>query len=139
MRAWSLFVLPALATVALYGAPALGQNGGLTPFSTSQQPTFSPVGSSGGGHSGGGGNGGGNSGGGSHHHGNNVPALVFPWTMGEFDDLQTPEIQSQPVNTAPFAPTLSGSAPGNPPAQPYKPPTVEVAPGGIEIVRGPSS
>jgi len=139
MRAWSFFVLPAFALVALQGAPASAQNasGMLTPFSTPQAPVFSATGGSGGGNRGGGHHGGGDGGDFHHHHGENFPAAVFPWWIGPVDVLETPDIQSLPVNTAPFAPPSPPGPASSGSPKPYKPPSVEIAPGGIEIIRGP--
>ena len=57
----------------------------------------------------------------------------FPW----WSDFGTTSVESDPVNTAPFAPPTPPTADDRPPTPPYKPPSVEIAPGGIEIVRGP--
>ncbi len=84
-----------------------------------------------------GGNGGGDHGGGDHgHHGHHeFPVFVTPF-FGGFVDDNNMEVQAQPVNPQPFAPA-EPPAPGSRPVVPYKPPSVEIAPGGIEIVRGP--
>ena len=71
-----------------------------------------------------------------HHHGHHeFPVFVTPFFSGFVDDNNM-EVQSTPVNPQPFAPAES-PPPGSRPVVPYKPPSVEVAPGGIEIVRGP--
>jgi hypothetical protein len=125
MRACFSFLAPLLAILALNAAPAASQNAMgqiLTPFSTRND--VPPQTQNPGGH-------------GGFHHRHNFPIIVFPWSTGSFDGLQAPMIQSNPVNTAPFAPPPPPAASDRPPAGPYKPPSVEIAPGGIEIVRGP--
>lgn len=132
----------------LTAGPVAAQNssGMLTPFSTGHNPTglltpFSapppmlrPGGNNGGGNGSGGNNGGGNNGGGHHGH-HEFPVFVTPF-FGGFVDDNNMEVQAQPVNPQPFAPAESPT-PGSRPVAPYKPPSVEIAPGGVEIVRGP--
>jgi hypothetical protein len=65
-------------------------------------------------------------------------AYFVPFSTGAIDDDGTDSVQINPVNPAPFAPAAPPTANDGPPAGPYKPPSVEVAPGGIEIIRGPS-
>ena len=69
-----------------------------------------------------------------HHH---FPFFVFPFAGGFVDDGGTGSVQSNPVNTAPFAPAAPPTANDRTPTAPYRPPSVEMAPGGIEIIRGP--
>jgi len=124
-------------------APAAAQNatGTLTPFATGHNPTglltpFStntppPMLRPGGGN-----NGGGDHGDGNHHGHHEFPVFVAPFFSG-FSDDQNMQVQITPVNPEPFKPAES-PAPGSRPVPPYKPPSVEIAPGGIEIVRGPT-
>ena len=117
--------------------PAAAQNstGMLTPFSTGHNPTglltpFStttppPMLKPGGGDHGSGG----------HHGHHEFPVFVTPF-FGGFVDDNNMQVQITPVNPQPFTPAES-PPPGQRPVAPYKPPSVEVAPGGIEIVRGP--
>lgn len=134
--AWTVFGLAALALPLSTAAPAAAQNATgqiMTPFSTPTSPApFAGPGS------GGAGTGGGHHdghGGAGHHH--DFPFVVFPFWGGSFDDGGTSSVQINPVNTAPFAPPAPPAAKDRAPAQPYKAPSVEIAPGGIEIVRGP--
>ena len=124
-------------------AAAQNSTGLLTPFSTAAQPSaFAPPmlrpgtgGNNGGGNNGGGSNGGGSHGDGGHHGHHEFPVFVTPF-FGGFSDDNNMEVQAQPVNPQPFAPAES-PLPGSRPVAPYKPPSVEIAPGGVEIVRGP--
>jgi hypothetical protein len=137
LRLISTGIALGLATLSLLAGPAAAQNAmgqTLTPFSTSANPDggFSHSGS-GGADSGGPGSGGGHHGG--HNHG--FPFVVFPFWSSSVDDGGTGSVQSNPVNTAPFAPPPPPTAAERAPTAPYKAPSVEIAPGGIEIVRGP--
>lgn len=144
-RSWVLAraAVPAALGLAVFGLtamPAAAQNtmGQLTPFSTAASPApfMGPItGTTG---SGGSGSGGGHHDGGGdqfHHHG--FPFVAFPFWGGSLDDGGTGSVQINPVNTAPFAPPAPPTANDRVPAAPYKPPSVEIAPGGVEIVRGP--
>ena len=118
--------------------PAAAQNstGLLTPFSTNTAPLpmLKPP-SPGGGSQGGGQTGGGNYGG--HHGGHHdFPVFFTPYFGGFMDDGGTDQVQIGPVNPQPFAPEPP-PLPGGRPQTPYKAPSVEIAPGGVEIVRGP--
>jgi hypothetical protein len=73
---------------------------------------------------------------GQYFHSGSRPYFV-PFSTGAIDDDGTDAVQFNPVNTAPFAPPAPPTANDRVPAAPYKPPSVEIAPGGIEIVRGP--
>jgi hypothetical protein len=141
LRLISTGIALGLATLVLPAGPALAQNAmgqTLTPFSTSSNPDggFSHPSSGG---MGSGGMGSGGSGSGGHHGGHNhgFPFVVFPFWSNSIDDGGTGSVQSNPVNTAPFAPPPPPTAAERAPTAPYKPPSVEIAPGGIEIVRGP--
>lgn len=84
------------------------------------------------------GNGGGDHGGdhgGGHRGHHEFPVFVTPFFGGFVDDSNM-QVQIAPVNPQPFAPAES-PPPGSRPVAPYKPPSVEIAPGGVEIVRGP--
>jgi hypothetical protein len=134
-QAWLLFGIAAATLAALAVKPAAAQdNMGqiLTPFSTSTMPQpFAGPGS--GGQDGGGHHG--DHGGHFRHHG--FPIFITPFPGGFIDDGGVASIQSNPVNPAPFAPSAPPTANDRAPTPPYKAPSVEVAPGGIEIVRGP--
>jgi hypothetical protein len=82
----------------------------------------------------------------SHHGGHHFPhpypypgfpVFVYPYGVGLMDGRGVDEVQFQPVNPAPFVPSAPPAPGARAPSAPYKPPSVEVAPGGIEIVRGP--
>ena len=135
MRALIFSSLATITLAALAVPPAAAQdNMGqiMTPFSTPPPMAM--------GHgSGGQGSGGGHHGdhdGGFHHHG--FPFFIYPYAGGYIDDGGTSSVQSNPVNAAPFAPPAPPAAAERAPTLPYKAPSVEIAPGGIEIVRGPS-
>ena len=137
LRLTPMGVALGLAALALPAGPAAAQNAmgqTLTPFSTSSNPDggFTHP-ASGGPGSGGPGSGDGHHGG--HNHG--FPFVVFPFWSNSIDDGGAGSVQSNPVNTAPFAPPPPPTAAERAPTTPYKPPSVEIAPGGIEIVRGP--
>jgi hypothetical protein len=137
MRARTVSALSCSLLFAAAAFPAAAQNstGLLTPFSTNAAPTFG--GSQGGGSQGGGGQGwGGNGGnhGGGHHH--DFPVFFTPFFDGFNDDGGTEQVQIAPVNPQPFAPAAP-PLPGGRPETPYKAPSVEIAPGGVEIIRGP--
>jgi hypothetical protein len=130
-------MLAATAALAGMASPAAAQNstGLLTPFSTNAAPSFG--GSQGGGAQGGGGQGGGGNGGnhsGGHHH--DFPFFFTPFFDGFTNNGGTEQVQIGPVNPQPFAPAPP-PLPGGRPETPYKAPSVEIAPGGVEIVRGP--
>ncbi len=140
MVSFGVLIMGALALLLGTVAPAAAQNstGTLTPFATGQNPTglLTPFST----------NtpppmlrpGGGDHGDGGHHHGHHeFPVFVTPFFSGFIDDQNT-QVQISPVNPQPFKPAES-PAPGGRPIAPYKPPSVEIAPGGIEIVRGPSN
>ena len=63
-------------------------------------------------------------------------AVFIPFSTGAIDNDGTNWVQFNPVNTSPFAPPAPPTANDRAPAAPYKPPSVEIAPGGVEIVRG---
>jgi len=122
-----------LLAMALAAGPAAAQDRFgqmMTPFSTSATPqpfpTPSQRGVDGGHHDG--------HRDGFHHR---FPFFVFPFAGGFIDDRGTDSVQLNPVNTAPFAPAAPPTANDRTPAAPYRPPSVEIAPGGIEIIRGP--
>ena len=119
-----------------FGRDTFGQI--MTPFSS---PPPMPAQGSGGQGPGGDGHGDGHGGGQGdghdwHFHHRGYPFFVYPYFT---DSIQsgTNAIQILPVNTAPFTPTTPPKAGERAPIPPYKPPSVEIAPGGIEIIRGP--
>jgi len=131
MRAWVSFGFATIGLAALSAAPAGAQNAMgqiMTPFSTNTlPPAFTGTGPGDGHH-------------GDHdgHFRHNVfPVYVFPYSPQFMDDGGTGSVQFNPVNPGPFAPAAPPTASDRTPAAPYKPPSVEIAPGGIEIVRGP--
>jgi hypothetical protein len=73
---------------------------------------------------------------GQYFHSGSRPYFV-PFSTGAIDDDGTDAVQINPVNPAPFAPPAPPTASDPAPAAPYKPPSVEITPGGVEIVRGP--
>ena len=84
-----------------------------------------------------GGQGGGSNHDGGHHGGHHdFPVFFTPFFDGFTDNGGTDSVQISPVNPQPFAPAAP-PLPGGRPATPYKAPSVETAPGGVEIVRGP--
>jgi len=127
-----------LLAVCTIGAPqlAVAQNPtGMLPFPPSSPfppgmlqppPTLRPpvTGGSGSGH-------------GGHHHPHR-PFIPFVYNPYFFGDSATAAVQPEPVNPEPFAPTTPPAFGQQESTKPYKPPSVEIAPGGIEIVRGPS-
>jgi hypothetical protein len=85
----------------------------------------------------GGGMGGGNGGNGWHHRPPPYyPGFVYPYSTF-YPDMATQYVQPQPVNPEPFKPTTPPAFGRQESTKPYTPPSVEIAPGGIEIVRGP--
>jgi len=64
-------------------------------------------------------------------------AYFVPFSTGFIDEDGTDLVQINPVNPAPFAPPAPPTANDRAPLAPYKPPSVEIAPGDIENVRGP--
>jgi hypothetical protein len=137
IKAIGIVALGVFGTAAMAGPhPAMAQNatGLLTPFSTNSAPPMlkppMPGGGDGGGHHDGGYGDGGHRG----HH--DFPVLLNPFFDGFIDNGDGGSVQTGPVNPQPFVPATP-PAPGDRPDQPYKPPSVEIAPGGIEIVRGP--
>src|SRR5258706_1115926 len=120
LRLISTGIALGLATLSLPAGPAAAQNAmgqTLTPFPTSANPDggFSHPGSDGAG------SGGGHHGG--HHHG--FPFVGFPFWSNSLDDGGPGSVQSNPVNTAPFAPPPPPTAAERAPTAPYKPPSVE--------------
>ncbi len=138
MRVWMRFSATIISLLPLAATPALAQNAMgqiMTPFSTNT-PSPPMAGQDGG--QGGGGHDDGQDGG--HRgpfHRPVFPFFVYPYAAGFIDDGGTASVRPQPVNTAPFAPPAPPAANDQALAGPYKPPSVEIAPGGIEIVRGP--
>ena len=85
----------------------------------------------------GGGGGQGSGGNGGHHGGHHdFPVFLTPYFEGFNDGGANDFAHAVPVNPQPFTPAAP-PPPGSRPVTPYKSPSVEVAPGGIEIVRGP--
>ena len=133
----------AMAALALsFARPAAAQNPAM-PAPSGTPPVLMPPASGGnGGGSGGGNHGGmgsGNGGGWGHHR----PRPIYPpfvyWPYSTFyPGMATDNVQPQPVNPEPFKPTTPPTFGQEKPAKPYAPPSVEIAPGGIEIIRGPS-
>ena len=136
-QGWILFGIAAVVMAALIAKPAAAQDSMgqiMTPFSTpAMAQPFTGPGSGGQGQGGGGHHG--DHGGPFHRHG--FPIFVFPFSGGFIDDGGAASVQINPVNPAPFAPLAPPTANDRVPIPPYKPPSVEIAPGGIEIVRGP--
>ena len=129
------------AAAALAPDVALAQSA--MPFPPSTPPVLMPPagGSNAGGNGGGnhGGMGGGNGGGWGHHR----PRPYYPpfayWPYSTFyPGMATDNVKPQPVNPEPFKPTEPPTFGRQESTKPYAPPSVEIAPGGIEIVRGPS-
>ena len=131
-------LLAGVATLICTVPPAAAQNstGLLTPFSTNTAPMLKPPSPGGGGQGGGGQGGGGNHDGGHHGGHHDFPVFFTPFLDGFGDDGSTEQVQIGPVNPQPFAPQPP-PLPGERTVTPYKAPSVEVSPGGIEIVRGP--
>ena len=137
MRAGVFFGFATIVLAASSAAPAAGQNAMgqiLTPFSANT-PSPTSIGQGSGGQGLGGGWQHGGHDGQFHRHA--FPIFVYPFSTGFVDDGGTGSVQFHPVNTAPFAPPAPPTANDRAPTLPYKPPSVEIAPGGIEIVRGP--
>ena len=130
MRVWMFFSTTVISLMSLAATPAVAQNAMgqiMTPFSTNT-PSPPAIGHNGGGHDGG------------HRgpfHRPGFPFFFYPYGGGYIDDGGTASVYPQPVNPEPFAPPAPPTANDRAPAAPYKPPSVEIAPGGVEIVRGP--
>jgi hypothetical protein len=134
IKAIGILATGLVGALAMGGAlPAMAQNsmGLLTPFSTNTAPlpTLKPPMPGGGDHDGGRHDGG-------HHGHHDFPVFVTPFFNGFIDGGDSQSVQIGPVNPEPFTPAPP-AAPGERPDTPYKPPSVEIAPGGVEIVRGP--
>jgi hypothetical protein len=67
------------------------------------------------------------------------PFVFFPSGVF-FGNNSAADVQPEPVNPQPFVPTTPPAfgRQESDPTKPYKPPSVEIAPGGIEIIRGAS-
>ncbi len=129
-------ILCAAAAFAPHAALAQNPIGMFTPLPPSTPPVLIPGGGNNGGN--GGGMGGGGHGGWGHHQ----PVPYYPpfiyWPYGTFSGgMVTQDVQAQPVNPEPFKPTTPPAFGRQESTKPYAPPSVEIAPGGIEIIRGP--
>ncbi len=128
----------AIIVLALsFARPAAAQNptGQFRPFPPSTPPVVMPP--AGGGHGGGHGGGTGHGNGGWGHHRPYYPPFVY-WPYSTFyPGMATDNVQPQPVNPEPFKPTTPPAFGRQDSTKPYAPPSVEIAPGGIEIIRGP--
>ena len=72
-----------------------------------------------------------------HHHASSH-GYFAPYWAGATDEDGADALQNNPANTA-FPTQSSPTADTRTPATPYKPPSVDIAPGGIEIIRGPGA
>jgi hypothetical protein len=132
------FAIVAIALALSLGRPAAAQNP--TGQFTAPPHITPPVLIPGGGNIGGGnesGTGGGNGGDWWHHRPPPYyPSFAYPYSTF-YPDMATQYVQPQPVNPEPFKPAMPPAFGRQESTKPYAPPSVEIAPGGIEIIRGP--